>query len=120
MNRELGYKFEQQAVNYLKDNNYEILETNWYASKYGEIDIIALHKQLSILCFIEVKGRRGASGKAQAYQAITTSKAHKLTKSITYYLQTSLPNNINYMWTRIDLLIVFNNNEIEHIKNIEF
>ena len=51
---ELGKLGEKLAVNYLQENGYEILETNWVFQK-AEVDIIA--KKENILAIIEVKTR---------------------------------------------------------------
>lgn len=51
---DLGVKGEKLAQNYLREHQFEILETNWRFQK-AEIDIIAFDKE--ILVFIEVKTR---------------------------------------------------------------
>lgn len=51
---ELGNRGEELAQAFLREKNYQILETNWRFSK-AEIDIIA--KQDEVLVFIEVKTR---------------------------------------------------------------
>ncbi len=52
--REVGAKGERLAVQYLREHDYQILETNWRYRK-AEVDIIAKHDE--ILVFIEVKTR---------------------------------------------------------------
>ena len=53
-NKEIGRKGESVAADYLKNNDYRIIERNF--RKYRkEIDLIALHEKL--LVFIEVKTR---------------------------------------------------------------
>lgn len=55
MNRkEKGYFYEKKAVEFLKDQNYEILAVNYIGQK-GEIDIIA--KTGRTIVFVEVKYR---------------------------------------------------------------
>ena len=51
---ELGKQGEEQAVDFLQKNGYEILETNWIFQK-AEIDIIA--RKEDTLAIIEVKTR---------------------------------------------------------------
>ena len=51
---ELGKLGEELAVEFLRKNGYEILETNWTFQK-AEIDIIA--KKENILTIVEVKTR---------------------------------------------------------------
>ncbi len=48
----LGKRGEDIACEYLRDNNYIILERN-YSNKYAEIDVIA--KDNSFLVFVEVR-----------------------------------------------------------------
>ena len=51
----LGKQGEEQAVNYLQENGYVILDKRWKHKRF-EIDIIA--KNQSTLIFLEVKTRR--------------------------------------------------------------
>ena len=51
---DLGKKGEIIALNFLKENGYQILETNYRFSR-AEIDIIAIYEK--VLIFIEVKTR---------------------------------------------------------------
>ena len=53
--RNIGSLYEEMAVNYLKENEYTIVEQN-FRCKAGEIDIIAFKD--GILRFIEVKYRK--------------------------------------------------------------
>lgn len=50
----VGYRGEQLAARYLTNLGYEIVSAN-YATKSGEIDIIASRK--NVICFVEVKSR---------------------------------------------------------------
>jgi len=79
--KDKGNQFEQKAVSFLKKNGYEIIETNYYAKKIGEIDIVA--KKDDTYHFVEVK-----SGESfEAVYNITTTKLYRLIRSIEYYLQ---------------------------------
>lgn len=77
---QLGKAGEDFTRQWLKDNNYTILATN-YRTKYGEIDIIA--QQKNMLAFVEVKLR------SQDYfnlsQVITASKQKKIIASAKEY-----------------------------------
>lgn len=55
--RIIGDKGEDEAVQYLIQKDYEIIERN-YSCKFGEIDIIA--KQKNNLVFVEVKTRKNS------------------------------------------------------------
>ena len=54
IHNDLGKKGEELAVEFLQNNNYQILERNWRFKK-AEIDIIA--KKNDVLAVIEVKTR---------------------------------------------------------------
>lgn len=102
-----GQKAEEKAVEFLKSNNFEIIERNFY-TKFGEIDIIA--KKDGILHFIEVKSGKGF----EPIYNITQSKINKIIKSIYVYLK----NNLNIAFC-IDALIISDEN-IDLIENITF
>ncbi len=79
---ELGKQGEQFAVEYLRENGYEILETNWTFQK-AEIDIIA--KKDNILAVIEVKTRSGIDfGLPQDF--VKPKKIQLLVKAVNEYV----------------------------------
>lgn len=83
MSREKGDFAEKRAISFLCDKNFTIVETNFYAKKLGEIDIIA--KKGEVYHFCEVKS---AQTFELAIQNLTKSKLSKIKKSVDYYLQT--------------------------------
>jgi putative endonuclease len=98
---------ESKAAEFLKDNNFKIIERNFY-TKFGEIDIIAFKN--SVFHFIEVK-----SGKNfEPVYNITPSKLQRIIKSAYVYLK---KHNINSAFC-IDAIII--KNDIEFIENITF
>ena len=54
-NKKIGGRGEDLAVDYLTNQNFEIIERNYHYG-HGEIDIIA--KEKDILVFVEVKTRK--------------------------------------------------------------
>ena len=56
--KEIGNKGEDNAVNFLFANGYEVIERNYRFSR-GEIDIIA--RKESVMVFIEVKTRKNSN-----------------------------------------------------------
>lgn len=81
--RQIGKIGEDLAVEFLKCNNYNILERN-HRNKIGELDIIA--EDSGVLCFIEVKTRTSDSfGFPQ--EAITRSKQRKISQTVLAYLK---------------------------------
>jgi putative endonuclease len=75
----LGKWGEEQAVHFLMDKNYEVVERNYSLPKKGEIDIIAWHmknKTEKTLCFVEVKTR--SNDDASAERAVGKKKMSAL------------------------------------------
>lgn len=108
MSKEKGDFAEKQAISFLEDRKYEIVEQNFYAKKLGEIDIIC--KKDNIYHFCEVKS---APDYETAINNLTKSKISKLKRSINYYLQIKKLDAVYC----IDAIIVCDKN-IEFIENI--
>ncbi len=110
---ELGRSGEQTAVNFLKNNGYNIIATN-YRTRLGQIDIIARDKDT--ICFVEVKTRR-TTRLGHPYEAVETSKQYSISKAALMYLkQKKLINSP----ARFDVVSVLYNDKqpkIELIKN---
>ena len=108
MSREKGDFAEKRAISFLTDLNFMIIETNFYAKKLGEIDIIA--KKDDVYHFCEVKS---AQNFELAVQNLTKSKLSKIKRSVDYYLQIK---KLNVAFC-IDAIIV-NDDSIEILENI--
>lgn len=80
--RQIGTNKEKIAAEYLKNNGYEILEHNFYASN-GEIDIIA--RENDYLVFIEVKYRFNDKY-GLGYEAVTKKKQMTIYKVAQFYM----------------------------------
>ena len=105
--KQKGDLAEAQAISYLEDNGYLIIEQNFYAKKLGEIDIIA--KKDLTYHFVEVK----SGDTFDAVYNITASKLRKLYNSIEYYRQVK---KITSAYC-IDAIII-SNNDIQFLENI--
>jgi putative endonuclease len=107
--RAVGLQYEQLAVDYLKQQNYEILERNFYTHA-GEIDLIA--RDGTAIVFIEVKYR---SSKANGFpqEAVTQKKQQRMIRSAQYYLYHNHMENIP---CRFDVIAILGK-EISHIQN---
>ena len=103
-----GKQSEDKAVDYLQELGFAIVERNYYASRLGEIDIIA--KRGDVLHFVEVKSSRGSF---EPIYNITPAKLKKLINSANYYLK---QKKLNFAWC-IDALII-KDGRIELIENI--
>ena len=84
MSKEKGDIAEKKAVSFLKNLHYEIIETNFFAKKLGEVDIIA--SKDGIYHFIEVKSAVKHGEHYDPFENITPYKFHKLTRTIAWYL----------------------------------
>ena len=102
---------EQLACKYLKNRGFDVIEKN-YKTRYGEIDIIAVHQD--VLCFIEVKSRKSTEyGLPEEY--VDRRKQQKLIKtSLIYCINTITPVQDR----RFDVVSVdLNNGQCRLIKN---
>ena len=72
-NKTIGVKGENMASDYLESHSYNIIQRNFRAKQYGELDIIA--QKGDLLVFVEVKTRIGNEfGRPE--EAITSGKLH--------------------------------------------
>jgi putative endonuclease len=109
---ELGKLGEELAVEFLRKEGYEILETNWTFQK-AEIDIIA--KKETILAVVEVKTRSSLEfGLPQDF--VKPKKIQLLVKAINEYV---VSKNLD-VEVRFDIIAVHKENKsfaIEHLKD---
>ena len=114
-NKETGNIGENLAVNYLKKQNYKILQTN-YRNKIGEIDIIANDK--NTIVFIEVKTRSSLKFGTPS-EAINFHKQQKIRNTAISYLK--YKNLYEKVAVRFDCIEILGDKldcKINHIKNI--
>jgi len=107
MSRAKGNIAEDKACEFLLNNNYIVVERNFY-SRFGEIDIIT--SKDDVLHFIEVKSGENYE---LAVQNITPSKVSKLIKTAYVYMK---KNSLDCDFT-LDAIIVTPQN-IELLENI--
>ena len=113
----VGKRGEQIASEYLVRHGYKILDRNFKA-RYGELDIIALDK--NILVFVEVKTRINESFGTPA-EAVTPRKLREVIQTAQYYkiLHPEFPDAI-----RIDVIGILldldtmSTKSLEHIPNV--
>ena len=109
---ELGKQGEEQAVDFLQKNGYDILETNWIFQK-AEIDIIAIKEET--LAIIEVKTRSSIDfGLPQDF--VKPKKIQLLVKAVNEYVnQNQLDVSV-----RFDIIAIHknaNNFNIDHLED---
>jgi len=110
-NNDFGRKAEDEAVNFLKQNDFQILERNWRYGK-AEIDIIARkEKKLHI---IEVKARTSNSVLLPE-EAVNTKKIKLLLFATEAYLSTI---NENFD-VQFDIISIIHKNSKFSLKYIE-
>ncbi len=108
---ELGKFGEAQAVAYLQQKGYAILETNWVFQK-AEVDIIA--QKDTILAIIEVKTRSSVEfGQPQDF--VKPKKIQLLTKAVHEYV---IQNDLD-LEVRFDIIAIHKKTTdftIEHLE----
>lgn len=83
LNRQTGATGEDMAAQFLAKKGYAILERN-FGSKFGEIDIIAKHKE--VLVFVEVKTKIGEDF-GSPEQMVSRGKLQRIRNMATMYLE---------------------------------
>ena len=102
---------ENQAVEYLINKKYKILETN-YKCKLGEIDIICFDKKTKTYVFVEVKAR-GTAKFGMPREAVNSYKQNKIKMVATSYAQS---NRLLEQKLRFDVIEILDGN-LTHIIN---
>lgn len=108
---ELGKAGEKEACDFLKENGYEILATNW-TNKKAEADIIA--KKDDLLLIIEVKTRSTAYF-GSPEEAVGKQKQRMMVKAAEAYLEEF---NLN-VEVRYDIIAIVMNKQTKKIIHIE-
>ncbi len=109
---EIGKFGENEAVEYLKQKGYKILERN-FSCKRGEIDIIALDK--SEIVFIEIKARMSLKYGLPS-EAVTKRKLEHIYKTAEYFLYV---RNLEGQNARIDVIEIYIKNNKIKINHLE-
>lgn len=116
----LGRLGEKIALDYLVDQKYLILQTNFLCS-HGEIDIIAMDISGDAqVVFVEVKTRTNVNfGEPQ--EAVDMIKQMKIIKTALYFLNASTTKIYNDWRTDVIAIKLDKNNQLmdlTHFKNI--
>ncbi|MCP4130297.1 MAG: YraN family protein [bacterium] len=113
-NKELGDSGEDEAVQFLEQKGFEIVERNFRYQRSGEIDIIA--RKDSLLIFVEVKYRATPIFGGALY-SVSSKKKRTLRFIANRFLEANPLLNTKHMIYRFDM-IAFENNEIKWIEDI--
>lgn len=111
-NISVGKRGEELALKYLLNKNYKILEKN-YRSKIGELDLIALYKD--ILVIIEVKTRTSLNY-GYPYEAVNRKKMNKIIQMSQVYMKEKGLRDIQLRYDIIEVYLT-NDLKINHIEN---
>ena len=112
--KKFGTIGEKIAQNYLKNNGYEIIETNFYTKK-GEIDIIS--QKDTCIVFFEIKTRNNLEYGTPAMAVDFTKKMH-IKNSAKIYIHTNKLYGWNVRFDVIEVIIKNGKCKINHIKDI--
>ncbi|RMF12845.1 MAG: YraN family protein, partial [Candidatus Dadabacteria bacterium] len=94
-----GSVAEQRAADFLKNLGFQIVRRN-YRSRFGEIDLIAVRRDL--MCFVEVKARSDGRFGSGA-EAVTRDKQRKLIRTAQMYITLERKHRFR---TRFDVIEV--------------
>lgn len=93
--REVGFKYENVAKEYLILQGLVFVESNFY-TKFGEIDLIFFEKSSQTLVFVEVKYRK-SDFFGSAIEMVTEEKQNRiLASSQVYLLKKNWDRNVRY------------------------
>ena len=114
--QEIGKWGENLACQYLENNNYHMIERNFFCRR-GEIDIIVSDKQKKEIIFVEVKTRSNFRY-GNPIEAVNRKKQKHIKQVAQYYLYI---NQLNEVAIRFDVIEVYIKKEgytMNHIKQI--
>ena len=93
--REVGFKYENVAKEYLILQGLLFVESNFY-TRFGEIDLIFFEKSSQTLVFVEVKYRRNDFF-GSAIEMVTEEKQNRIfASSQVYLLKKNWDRNVRY------------------------
>lgn len=104
------------SCKYLINNNYKIVERNFFF-RGGEIDIIAFDVEKNELVFFEVKTRSSTKYGMPA-ESVTKMKVHHILRGIKFYVYKNRLENMNIRVDVLELYYSQNKFLINHIKQI--
>lgn len=112
--QEVGKKGEDLAVKFLKKKKYKIVERNFRADKFGEIDIVA--KDQGELVFVEVKARTDERF-GIAEEEFTYRKKKRFWRAVQNYLFKK--HLVDHPW-RIDLITILFKGKEKEIQHYQY
>lgn len=105
--KDIGNLGEKLALKYLKEQNYNILTTNYHI-KGGEADIIAQDTETQEIVFVEVKTRT-STDYGWPEEAVNEKKRLRLTKTANKYLaDNNYDSRYNYRFDAMSVELDYN------------
>jgi putative endonuclease len=108
---ELGKQGEQQAINFLREKGYSILDVNW-RYQHKEIDIVAEYD--NELHIVEVKTRTSAVWQAIDEMVGATKQRNMIAAADAYIQQNNINKNVVF-----DIVYILQIGEKKHIELIQ-
>ena len=112
--RTVGALGEEIAEKYLKKQGYKIIEKNYHASKFSEIDIIARHKKM--LVFVEVKLRNNLKY-GYGCEAVTSKKQDNIRYGAQHYMCCKLKKEETCRFDVLEITLTDDTPKINLIEN---
>lgn len=112
--RAVGAVGEEIAEKFLKKQGYKIIEKNYHASRFSEIDIIARHK--GVLVFVEVKMRTSLKN-GYGREAVTKNKQDNIRYGAQHYMYFKLKKEENCRFDVLEITMLDEKPEIKLIEN---
>lgn len=114
--KDLGRAGEDIACRYLKKQNYQIIERNFFYNG-GEIDIIAFDIEKNELVFFEVKTR---SNKAYGLpsESVDNFKIKRILRGAKFYMHIHSLENVFVRFDVLELFFVNDRYLVNHLKQI--
>ncbi len=106
-----GDQAEQLAADFLHNQGLKLLEKN-YRCRFGEIDLILLHKKTLVFAEVRLRKNQNFGGAAAS---ITAQKQTKIIHTAQHYL--SMQHNLPACRFDVVLLNELSDNHIEWIQN---
>lgn len=111
--RKTGSGYEALAADYLLRQGYKILERNFHAGKYGELDLIARDRD-GTLVICECKYRQNSTC-GDPLEAVNERKQRQISRVTLFYYR-----KCGYgldQTCRFDVIAVYGDGSIRHIKD---
>lgn len=104
--------WELEAISFLKNKGYVIIDTNFKFWKIWEVDIVCKFEHLTV--FVEVKARKNCLF-WHPEESLSPAKKIKILKTIQYYC---LLRKISLEHIRFDFISIYNG-QVSHYENVE-